>query len=117
SIFNANQLSNIALSWEKVSEDELMTKLKALSPFNDKLAQSVIDEKERIAKQLLLKEQQEARERERIALEKEFNEKKMANLAAQNKIIEQQEKHARFVQVLIDLIDPCCEKEKGNLVE
>lgn len=117
SIFNANQVSNIALSWEKVSEDELMTKLKALSPFNDKLAQSVIDEKERIAKQLLLKEQQEARERERIALEKEFNENKAAIISAQNKIIEQQEKHARFVQMLIDFIDPCCEKENNTATD
>ena len=92
SIFNANTAKSINLEWEKVSDEELLENLKALSPYNNELAQSIIDKQKA------------------VATAKEFQTKQAIILEKRNEVLQKQLKHEQFVQGLIDFIDPCMEK-------
>lgn len=100
-IFNANEVNAVNLSYEPVSEEELLSRLKTLSPYNNRLAQAVVDEREEIRKAI------------------EFKEKQTAILAERKKIADKKQRHDAFIQKLIEFIDPCCENgvKDENLIE
>jgi hypothetical protein len=104
SIFNANEVNAVNLNYESVSEEELLVRLKTLSPYNNRLAQAVVDEREEIRKAI---------ERQEKALE--FQETQKAILAERKKITDKKQRHDAFIQKLIDFIDPCC--ENGGIID
>jgi len=88
-IFNANEVSSVILSWQDVTEEELLEKLKTLSPNNDRLAHSISDEREKVKHAQI------------------FQAKQTAIVEERKKIIAKKEKFVQFIQGLINFINPC----------
>jgi len=92
--FDPYSINIVPLTWEAISEDELIVRLKNLSPANKDLINSLQEEKERIRLTEELKTKQEEIQKEMKA------------------ILDEQKKREMFLQKLKDCIDPCKEKSQ-----
>lgn len=88
-VFDPYTTSTVDLKWERVSEEQLLERLKDLSLNNLDLIKSLKSEMECVRKELAIRKKQE----EVLA-----EQKRLADLAA---------KKAAFIQALEDSIDPC----------
>ena len=87
--YNPYATDHVYLTWEKISQKELVKRLSQLSPNNSALIKSMKEEEERIERQLAIIKKQEEIQKERARLS----------------VI--QEKENAFKQQLIDFLDQC----------
>lgn len=88
-VFSPFANEQIHLKWEAVTEEELLVRLKQLSPDNNVLINSMDEERERINKA------------------RSFQEKRDAVLAERQKILDKLAQKQQFLDNLVKAIDPC----------